>query len=387
MQNGRVSLRVVWFTGSIALIAPLVGCVDPSASADLDRVTLVNVPLSVVGGQPLTSGRQPLAPLPTATFAYVASVAPPMASTVTVQATNFAIANNYGFVVYNDAGAAIAGGLDVLDLRDPKAPQLIASLVDTTAEFADVAADRGYVYAVGADGEGGILRVWDVHAATDPTVAATLHFDARYGTSLALDHDIAYVTLGTDGGLATVDVSDPTHPTLVRATPAANALYVVHKGANNLVLFGDSSLQLEGERDGAVWPLPTLAATPVAAPGRMVVNGDRAFVNAGTTGLTTLKITGDGDSAAITNHVDLDGTGNGIDASEKTLFLAQGEAGLQAYAFNPATNASPPTYLGRLEFPGIPASTNQVRWGATTGCKDLLIGTGLGGFRIVSFTE
>jgi hypothetical protein len=379
------SLRSIVAT-SILAGAVLAGCLDApptSMPGTLDRLQLVNVPLSLDNRG--TVPTEALLPIADPSFSYVAAVAPPVVDDVTVQATNFAIDHDHGYVVYNNAGSQpIAGGLDVLDMSQADAPRLIASLVDTDAEFADVAVSKGYVFAVGADSSGGILRVWDVQTPSAPTVVTTVALGAEYGTSMALDNDTLYATFGTSGGLVTIDVSDPRNPTVVRAVAAPNALSVVHKGANNLVLYGDTSLRLEGERDGDLWPLPTLADAPVAAPGRMVVHGERAYVNAGTTGLTTLKVTGDGDTVEINGHLDLDGTGNGIDASSNLLFLAQGEAGIQVYSLS---GNKVPSYLGRAEFPDDPASMNQVRQGTAGSCTQLLIGSGLGGFRIVSFTE
>lgn len=338
---------------------------------------LVDAPLSLVD----TPVAEAFGPSKSGTLTYVAAVASPTVAEVQVQATNFAIDGSYAYVVYNNAGSQpIAGGLDVLDLSVEGQPRLVASLVDTDAEFADVVASAGYVYAVGTDANGAILRVWDVQSASQPSVVTTFALGGQYGTSLVIEGSTIYATVGANGGLEAIDVSDPAHPALVRATAAANALAVAQTGTNNLVLFGDQALQLEGEHDGSVWPLPTLAPTPVAAPGRMFVDEDRAIIDAGTTGLTVVQLTGDGQAATIAGHEALDGTGNGLAASGNALFLAQGEAGVEVYDLD---GDALPKYRGKISFPNESASANQVRTG---GGDQVLVGSGRGGFRILTYT-
>jgi hypothetical protein len=378
-HNAKMVLCRLFVASAIAA-AGLAGCVDEPTTmpGSLDRVRLVNAPLSL-GDTPVVA--ESFAPSKAGTLTYVAAVASPTVSDVQVQATNFAIDGSHAYVVYNNAGSQpIAGGLDVVDLSHDGQPALVASLVDTDAEFADVAASGGYVYAVGADADGAILRVWNVQSPTNPSVVTTFALDGQYGTSLLVEGTTIYATVGANGGLATIDVSDPAHPTLVRATEAANALAVARKGVNNLVLFGDQSLQLEGEHDGSVWALPTLAAAPVAAPGRMIIDDDRAIINAGTTGLTVVHLTGDGEAATITGNIALDGTGNGLGMSGNELFLAQGEAGVEVYDLD---GENLPKYRGKISFPNESASANQVRTG---GKNQVLVGSGRGGFRILTYT-
>lgn len=361
------------------------GCVDdPSAPPSLDgRVTLVNTTVSV-GGKALSPHAAPQA---APTFAYVASVSSPAIGDLTVQATNFAVHKDRGYVVYNTAGEDLAGGLEVLDLSDPDAPRLVASLIDTTAEFSDVAFVKDHVYAVGSDELGAILRVWDVKHKDVPVEVATLRLDAQYGTSITIggpSGKTAYATFGANAGLAELDISDPDEPTVTRAVAIPNALYVVRVGANNLVLYGDTALAIERERAGALTPLATLAPTPIEAPGRMAVRGDQLYVNAGKSGLTRLAIHDGGASVTVLDHAAVDGTGNGLGASDELVFLAQGEAGIQVF-----TRDGTPQLLGEIEFPETRGSANQVLVGDGNGPhqKHLLISHGLEGFRILSFTE
>ena len=359
-HNAKMVLCRLFVASAIAA-AGLAGCVDEPTTmpGSLDRVRLVNAPLSL-GDTPVVA--ESFAPIKAGTLTYVAAVASPTVSDVQVQATNFAIDGSHAYVVYNNAGSQpIAGGLDVVDLSQEGQPALVASLVDT-------------------DADGAILRVWNVQSPTNPSVVTTFALDGQYGTSLLVEGTTIYATVGANGGLATIDVSDPAHPTLVRATAAANALAVAQKGVNNLVLFGDQSLQLEGELDGSVWALPTLAATPVAAPGRMIIDDDRAIINAGTTGLTVVHLTGDGEAATITGNLALDGTGNGLAVTGNELFLAQGEAGVEVYDVD---GEAMPKYRGKISFPNESASANQVRTGGT---NQVLVGSGRGGFRILTYT-
>lgn len=366
----------------LALAGGLVGCATEDVSTNIDRLYLVGEPVALAGGDPtirtLNGGWTP-----STTFTHVATVEAPELAGRKVQATNFAVAGNYAYVVYNTAGTEIAGGIDVIDVSHVSAPELVGSHIDSTIEFAAVAVKGPYAYAVGSRADGGVLVVWDVHAPASPTRVATLALGSQYVTSIEIENHYAYVTIGAEGGVAVLDITKPTAPTVVRGTRVGNALYLRRTNGMNLVLGGSSAFELAGERDGTVWPMLTIADAPVAAPGRFATSGTRLFTNAGHTGLTTVELSTSATSATLRSHVELSGTGNGLDTSHDYLFLAQGEAGALVYSLD-----ATPRYLGRFDFPDEPGSANQIRYAKhVAGAGYLFLVDGLGGFRILSFDE
>ena len=369
---------------AVLVASMLVGCTDAEVATGTDRLSLVGQPVQVVADPSTRAPSIEALAAATTRFTYVASVDAPVLAGQKVQATNFTIHGHYAYVVYNTAGEEIAGGLDVIDVTHVDAPVLVGSYVDASAEFSDVAAKGQYAFAVGSDGVGGLLAVWDVRTPTRPTTVARLGVGSQYATSITIDDNNAYITVGAAGGLVVVDISAPTTPRVVRGTLAANALYLSRTNGINLVLGGASTLELSGERNGTIWPMLSIAPTHVEAPGRFATSGHQLFTNAGYTGLTTIDVASNTTSATMGVHQALPGVGNGIDASAHALFLAQGDAGALVYTLD----AGAPTYLGQFAFPDVRGSANQIRYARSDGNNSFLfLSGGLGGFRILSFQE
>lgn len=167
-------------------------------------------------------------------------------------------------------GRWISGGLAILDVHDPSAPVIL-----TTGDIAEVPAGvrvRGNLaYLTAGSADGGRLIILDVQ---DPAAPVRLTSYPVYGDDVVLDGNLAYcvsstfsvvdvsdptapVTLGSTqepiyvtgaalsdetviaswyNGLATFDVSDPTHPTLVgKYTTLQQWLGVALQGARAFV--------------------------------------------------------------------------------------------------------------------------------------------------------
>lgn len=374
------------WTGVLGLAAALAGCVESEVSTGIDRLRLVGEPVALVDQPPLVTYATATYATATATpaFTYVASVDAPVLAGQKVQATNFASDGARAYVVYNTAGSSIAGGLDVLDVSHVDAPALLASRISNQTEYSDVVIKGSNVYTVGSRADGGILTVWDVQTPANPTVVTTLGLGSEYATSIEIEGDYAYITVGTLGGVVVVRVSQPAAPQIVRVTNAANSLYLRRSQGINLVLGGAQGFGLYGEESGTYWPMVAIADAPVPAPGRFATAGHRLFTNGGQTGLTTIDLASNSKTATLASHTALSGTGNGIDSSTSYLFLAQGDAGVMVYSLITTV----PSYLGHFDFPDARGSANEVRYALhQTGYGYLFLSDGAAGFRILKFTE
>ncbi len=101
--------------------------------------------------------------------------------------------------------------MHVIDVSDPSAPQIVASL-DMPGRAEGVAVSRGHAYvAVGSAG----LLVLDMAIPAAPQVVATLD-TPHYADAIAIAGDYAYVA-DWNSGLQVIDISNPTAPRIAGA--------------------------------------------------------------------------------------------------------------------------------------------------------------------------
>ncbi len=123
-------------------------------------------------------------------------------------------------------GALVAtghSGVAAVDTRAPDHPTLLGSWIPPTPEVEawDAAISGGHLVVADHSYEAGRLRVLDVSNPRRPVELgfASLPSDA---VAVAVDHELAmvghvnlYVDIFVDGGLTTVDLTDPFHPTVL----------------------------------------------------------------------------------------------------------------------------------------------------------------------------
>ena len=128
-------------------------------------------------------------------------------------------------------------GLQIVDIADPDHPHIVSG-IDTPGTATDVVV--GGDRAVMTSGDS--LQVIDVAAPTNPTLISSLKLPAR---ALRLDRhgSIVYVTCGWDG-LAIINLSDDTQPTLMTLSPTrGKAFYdvVVSSDGERIYISGSES--------------------------------------------------------------------------------------------------------------------------------------------------
>jgi len=166
-------------------------------------------------------------------------------------ATSLTIAGRHAWV-------CCAAGLAIVDLDDPRAPRLVAT-VGAPHVDAPTAVQVQFRYAFVSDARG--LRVLDATdpAAPRPVDEATVAIDDARGLYVARTH--AYVAAGRHG-LAIVDVERPRAPRLLELFDGGGALsdtWDVKVGMTNNSLFGYVA---DGANGLAVLELVTSGATP-----------------------------------------------------------------------------------------------------------------------------
>lgn len=378
-------LRRTLFTPLVVLLGACTTDVGDPAEVELEpsRVKTVGEPLNLVDeGEISTKGIVQSGGM---RFTYVASVASPvLADGRTLQATGFALKSRYAYVVYNMANESIAGALDILDLSDPRSPRLLSTLRFPNAEFSDIKVTGNRAYLVGARSDaptGAVLKVIDVTRPSAPSEQASIALPGFYATSIAIDgNGKGFITTGDNGGLQAFRYNPGRSEASLEAYyPLSNALFVRVFRGRPLVL-GGAQTSLFEVRGNQLENVHTLTATSIAAPGRMRSVKGTAFTNAGTSGLSAFDL----QTRTLVYSANLIGTGNGIDSRGGLGFLAQGEAGTSVYDVR---RASAPVRLGQFSFPDERGSANNLKGGHIAGTNYVFLGSGLTGFRIISFTE
>ena len=322
--------------------------------------------------------------LPTVTARYLAKARAPKieGDPTALQATGFSIQGNTAFVSYLMAGEVIHGGLDVLNLSDPRRPSIASTWLSRTEEFADVAAQGDWVFAVGAttEGEGGgILAVFKNNSGVLSPVAR-LPLGGFHANRIRLQRNHAWISVGDNLGLAEVDLSSPERPILKTLVQMPNSLDVVPFSGGVFALGGAESTDLSLWNGSSLGGLFRLASSPTRAPARLALSGDRLYTNAGHSGLSVFKWTGS--EIQTLAHKDLPGTGNGIALSGPYSILAQGETGLVVVDHSKTDR---PIVMGAFDFGGDNGSANAAAVEKLGSQTTVLIADGLGGFKVLAF--
>lgn len=312
----------------------------------------------------------------------VASVSAPLVEQtgLSAQATSFDFHEDYAFVSYNTAGESLGGGIEVFDLKQSKEPKLVASLLSKNIDLSDLKAKDEILVAVGADVHGGLLEIYDISKSKKPVLESSLSFDGYVATSVALEDQYAYVTIGDNQGMAVVNLEKPSEPSIEYVYGLENALFVLRSEHHSYLLGGSSDLQIYDAANKSLSGFYTVSESREEAPVRAAIQDNLFYVNPNDSGLVVYDL----DRAEEKYRIDVDGTGNGIALSKKYAFLAQGEAGVKIFNIEKVKESSP-RFVGTLDYKNNPGSANQVASDGNSTQPTVFIADGRGGFQIMKF--
>ncbi len=153
----------------------------------------------------------PAAPTIVATLANSSLPAPWTGSGALKHATAVAIAGNYAFVT-----ASYTNRLTILDISNPHAPQIVASLQDASQlNFdVDVTVANGYAYVADQASGLGRVAVVDVHSPAHPFVVSTVTNSTWLNGAYRIRAlgNFVYVAATYSGAVSAIDVSSPAAP-------------------------------------------------------------------------------------------------------------------------------------------------------------------------------
>ena len=145
----------------------------------------------------------------------VAEVAAPIYNGVTLKATHVAINGNYAYVSYNTEGELYSGAIDVINISNPNAPQLVIQAMLPNTDISSVKYDNGMLYIAGA-------RSVDAYpSAGTPAFAGAMtlsngllstnlvqkSLDGNVGTSVTSSSSKYYAVSGNNGTLTQLSKS------------------------------------------------------------------------------------------------------------------------------------------------------------------------------------
>lgn len=310
----------------------------------------------------------------------VAEVAPPVYNGKTLRATHIAVEGNYAYVSYNTEGETYLGAIEVLNITNPNAPQLVMQAILPDTDVSSVRYDNGKLYIAGAK------NIYASGASTPAFVGSmTLSggmltnvlqqtvLAGKVATDVTSSSSKYYAVSGATGVLAQlsktsqqVEVSIPLSD--LRALGYTNNKVVVLSGTQGVKIYDANGLNLitsfttssdvaeakrtidfidgkllvsEGYNGVGVYNLSTGAklqklAVPTQVPNTnpadivsnaVSVNSGRVFVANGGAGIYVY--TPDNNDLKLMGSLDLKGSSNFVMSKGEYIFVATGAGGLK----------------------------------------------------------
>jgi hypothetical protein len=235
--------------------------------------------------------------------------------------TDLAVLGHHVLVISDDAGC---GGLQVFDVTDPNSPLPVGSLELWPAVAITASGDHAYVAGVveGAFSDELVLQVVDLADPTAPQLLADVRSTGTPWGSLRVEAIAAtagfvFVASGDDG-LQSYDVANPTDPPSIGSEETDRALDVVVLGDYAYVADAQAGLRIIDVSDPASPALVGTADTPGWAQG-VAVSGGHAYVADCGGGLQVIDIA-DPTMPQVVGHLNTEWAA-GIDVSGSKAFV------------------------------------------------------------------
>jgi hypothetical protein len=240
--------------------------------------------------------------------------------------------------------------VDVVDVTDPRAPVLAATIPESSHTLAVEPRD-GKVYAYLANYDG-VCPIYDV---TDPTHAVKLgafNTGASLMHDLSVDHGVAYLNAWERGFLA-VDYTAPATPRLLGAWPhtpagASHSSWPFTAAGRHLALHGDEGynahldiVDVEPESPTFLRSIASWQTRPHVSIHNLMAFGSKAYFTHYQDGVRVLELgdplhprqvgyynTWDPQGADTTSHFFEGAVGLDVDLARKLIFVADSPRGL-----------------------------------------------------------
>lgn len=326
------------------------------------------------GGKTVTAGNFPLV--------LVAEVAPPVYNGKTLRATHVAIEGNYAYVSYNTEGETYLGAIEVLNITNPNAPQLVMQAILPDTDVSSVRYDNGKLYIAGAK---------DIYAsgAASPAFVGSMTLNGgmltsslqqtvltgKVGTDVTSNGSKYYAVSGATGVLAQlnktnqqIEMSIPLND--LRALGYNNNKIVVLSGTEGIKIYDANGLNL----------ITSFATSSDVAEAKRTIDfiDGKLLVSEGYNGVGVYNLSSGTKLQKLSLPTQVTGVNpsdivsNGVSVNSGRVFVANGGAGLYVYT----SNNNELKLLGSLDLTG---SSNFVM----SRGEYIFVATGAGGLKII----
>jgi hypothetical protein len=226
----------------------------------------------------------------------------------------------HGVSITGDRAYVAAGytGLQVIAISDPRDPQIVGSV--TTPDYARGISVAGHMAYVADDDSG--LQVIDISDPRDPQIIGSV-LTPGYARGVAVAGDLAYVA-SPDSGLQIIDIGDPQNPQIIGCLGTVEPYAVSVSGSYAYVADGDAGLEVIDISDPQNPEIIGSADTKGAIA--ITIMGDKAYV--GGSGLHVIDIS-DPQNPEIIGSLGTVGIAEGISVLGSYAYVADGDAGFQ----------------------------------------------------------
>lgn len=326
------------------------------------------------GGKTVTAGNFPLV--------LIAEVAPPVYNGKTLRATHVSVEGNYAYVSYNTEGETYLGAIEVLNITNPNAPQLVMQAILPDTDVSSVRYDNGKLYIAGAK---------NIYAsgASSPAFVGSMTLSGgmltnsvqqtvltgKVGTDVTSSSSKYYAVSGATGVLAQlnkssqqIEMSIPLND--LRALGYNNNKIVVLSGTEGVRIYDANGLNLITSFSTST-DVAESKRTIEFIDGKLLVsegyNGVGVYNLTSGTKLQTLSL-----PTQVPNVNPSDIVSNAVSVNSGRVFVANGGAGLYVYT----TDNNQLKLMGSLDLSG---SSNFVM----SKGEYIFVATGTGGLKII----
>lgn len=171
---------------------------------------------------------------------------------------------NYDVVAYGRYAFTTAyDRVNVIDVKDPYAPVVIASFEERNGSATRLAMDSHYLFVTGSGSTGPELKVLDISVPTAPEKVGSLTFTSGLPRGIAISDRYAYIAINS--GMAVVDISEPDDPILISELPLTSTVtYDVAVQGN--YAYVTSHGEWCDDYEGCFWTRGTLHVIDISSP-------------------------------------------------------------------------------------------------------------------------
>lgn len=284
-------------------------------------------------------GEQPAGTLP---LVLVAEVAAPVYNGSTLKATHVAINGNYAYVSYNTEGETYSGAIDVINISNPNAPQLVVQAILPNTDISSVKYDNGMLYIAGARsvdaypqaGTPAFVGAMTLSNGLLSTNLVQKSLTGNVGTSVTSSSSKYYAVSGNNGTVSqfskssnnvemTISLND------LRALGLKDNKIVVLSGTQGVKVYNANGLSL----------ISSFSTSQDTQDAKRTIDflDNSVVVSEGYNGLGVYNLTTGAKTQTIAvpsnvNGVDSgDITTNAVSVNNKNVFIANGGAGMYIY--------------------------------------------------------